>query len=196
MRELQQIVGHSLETIVDWTAQCRQVCSLALKVLPKLSGTYGKPFQIDESYFSGRRKYGRGRLLQGDRSNTYSNDGKRTNGPWVVGFYIDDSNVRFAEVPNRNGETLMQIIKKFVADGSVVVTDQWAGYNRLNDNDYHHFTVNHSANYVDPITGYHTNGIERMWSDVKARTKSERRCSHHLQLPLDEVSSRKRVNNS
>lgn len=33
---------------------------------PKMIGTPDDPVQIDESFFSGRRKYGRGPLLQGN----------------------------------------------------------------------------------------------------------------------------------
>lgn len=128
---------------------------MALKHQPKLDGTYGKPIQVDESYFSGRRKNRRGRILRGDcssRSNESPSDdndyefdwteevptpnseeavprsernyGRRTNGLWVVGIYRDADNVRFVEVPNRTGETLIDGIKEHVTEGSVIVTDE------------------------------------------------------------------------
>ncbi len=53
---------------MDWNTQIREACSLAIKKEPKLFGFMLVPIQIDESYFSRRRKYGKGRLLQGDRS--------------------------------------------------------------------------------------------------------------------------------
>lgn len=32
---------------------------------------------------------------------------------------------------------------------------------------YKYFTVNHSENFVDPITGSHTNTVERSWREVR-----------------------------
>ena len=34
---------------------------------------------------------------------------------------------------------------------------------------YKHFTVNHSKNFVDPVTKKHTQLIERMWGIAKKR---------------------------
>lgn len=111
-------------------------------------------------------------------------------------MYRDNENVRFFEVQDRTATTLTNLIVEHIEEGSVIVTDQWAGYNRLNDEGFHHFTVNHSENYVDPRTKYHTQGIERSWSDCKASTKAARGANHHLQFHLDEVAWRKSVSNS
>ncbi len=43
------------------------VCTGILDLQSKFVGTYQQPVQIDESYFSGRRKYGRGRVLHGEK---------------------------------------------------------------------------------------------------------------------------------
>ena len=88
----------------------RDVCSLAISKQPKLLGTVSIPIQINESYFSGKRKYNRGRVLSFDKSLTKDllpdwneedpestteeplptsrrNYGNLINGPWVVGLY-------------------------------------------------------------------------------------------------------------
>ncbi len=79
----------------------------------------------------------------------------RVSGPWVVGIYLNKFNIRFIEVKDRTVATLTKVIKEYVAEGSVIVTDQLAGYNMLEKDGYIHFTVNHSKNYVDPDTESH-----------------------------------------
>ncbi len=80
-------------------------------------------------------------------------------------------------------------------DGSVIVTDKWGVYNRLEDNGCVYFIVNHSENYIDPETGYHTQGIEKAWVDAKAYTKRALGYTYLLQYHLDELSWRKSVSN-
>lgn len=41
-------------------------------------------------------------------------------------------------------------------------------------NNYKHETVNHSENFVDPITKAHTNKVERLWLELKMDGKKER----------------------
>ena len=59
--------GHSSHTIGNWWQMCRQICSATMDKQQKFCGTSDAPIQIDESYFSGRRKYNRGRLQKGDK---------------------------------------------------------------------------------------------------------------------------------
>ena len=44
----------------------REVCFHSIENLLTLEGTVLNPEEIDESYFHGRRKYNRSRMLQGD----------------------------------------------------------------------------------------------------------------------------------
>jgi len=68
---------------------------------------------------------------------------------------------------NRDADTLTELIRKYVAPGTIVFTDQWAGYNRLRAAGYNHQTVNHSQNFVDPTTGVSTNAVEAYWGRLK-----------------------------
>ena len=101
-----------------------------------MDGTIFSPIQIDESYFSGRRKYNRGRMLEGDKKKqSYAeyydwgeespepdeqepcpvrgkNYGRRIVGPWVLGLYKSSSEVRFVVIPDRSGAALLKVIKK------------------------------------------------------------------------------------
>ncbi len=53
-----------------------------------------------------------------------SNYGKRVNGPWKVGLYLDKKHIRFVEVRDETAETLNHVTKNHVKDGSVIVTDK------------------------------------------------------------------------
>lgn len=193
-------------TILKWSSRCRAVCSKALSRRPMYEGSPNAPVQIDEAYFSGRRKYNRGRLRKGDikpkgekeaqaeedcaRVTSKRNYGNRVIGPWVFGIYWSRNCVRFIVIPDRKGTTLIPLIKKFVVPNSVVVSDEWSGYSRLEENGYVHETVCHKRSFVNPDTGYHTQGIERAWIEGKAVIKRARYPTINLQAHLDEVSWR------
>lgn len=65
-------------------------------------------------------------------------------------------------VSNRNTETLLPIIKKYVIAGSIIHTDKWRAYDALHNENYIHQTVNLSINFIDLETGVHTQNIERL----------------------------------
>ena len=46
-----------------------------------------------------------------------------------------------------------------------------AAYNTLGMLGYQHLTVNHTYNFVDPITGAYTNHIESVWQKAKQKHK-------------------------
>ena len=62
---------------------------------------------------------------------------------------------------------LLPIIQHHIRPGSVIYSDEWRAYCRLGGMGYTHKTVNHSQNFVDPITGAHTQQVESMWSSCK-----------------------------
>ena len=105
-------------------------------------------------------------------------------------MYINKTRVRLGEVTDRSAENLTQIIQKCVKESSATVTDQWVRYNKLREHEYTHYAVNHSENNVNPETVYHTQGIERAWTDAKAYTKFSEEYSHLLQYRLYEISWR------
>lgn len=64
----------------------------------------------------------------------------------------------FKVVPNREANTLIPIIRKYVARNSDITTDSFRSYYQLRQF-YNHRTVNHSRWYVDPVTGKHCYAI-------------------------------------
>ena len=55
--------------------------------------------------------------------------------------------------------------------GTTIYSDEWASYNILNHTGFIHQTVNHSENFVYPLSGVHTQKIEGSWGGVKKRMR-------------------------
>jgi len=192
-----ELTGRSNKTITDWYNLCREVCTAVIKKKTKMLGTHANPIQIDEARFAGRRKYNRGRMLGGDKppANTDEgaqvqnnrNHGARVDGPWVFGLkHGNDS--RYFYVERRDKDTLLPIIKRECEGGSVIHSDEWPSYRCLTSEGFIHETVNHQENYVDPLTGAHTQGVERSWLDAKISILKKKRGVpiHMLQSHLDQ----------
>ena len=98
-------------------------------------------------------------------------------------------------VQRRDAATLLPIIQAHTAPGSIVHCDDWAAYRRVQGlgNVAAHNVVNHSLNFVDPVTGVHTQHVESYWNRVKTKLKRMKGC-HAGQLPsyLDEFLWRER----
>ena len=126
--------------------------------------------QVDESQFSHKPKYHRGRAAEIPI--------------WVFGI-VDTSfkpSVDFMEiVENRGAEILLPIIQSVVRPGSIVHSDEWRSYRQIQGRTgLSHRTVNHSINFVKPITGVHTQNIESYWNVKKTLIKKMRGCQQKL----------------
>jgi hypothetical protein len=66
-------------------------------------------------------------------------------------------------VAYRSEEVLLNIIQRNVKPGTIIVSDCWKAYTNLQQYGYIHYTVNHSKNFVNPLTGACTNRIEGSW---------------------------------
>lgn len=152
-------LGMSHCTTVDWSNYLREICASALLRTRKIIGGPGLTVEIDESQFS-RRKNNVGRVLPAQ---------------WVFGGTCRETGDCFLyAVPNRTAATLIQVIKESIAPGSTIMSDCWKSYDGLTtDPDYIHLKVNHSLNFVDPLTGAHTQTIESLWRNAKIRNKRQ-----------------------
>lgn len=88
---------------------------------------------------------------------------------WYVGLInLRTNDIRLEVVENRSSQTLKTIIEKHVMNGNTIVTDNWTGYNFLDNanSGYYHIKYNHSNGNL----GY-SNRIEGVWGELKALFK-------------------------
>ncbi|KAF4525909.1 hypothetical protein B566_EDAN014626 [Ephemera danica] len=143
-QEAKNTLGISIKSVYQVYEYIRDVCSWHLLQTPhnfRLGGP-GKIIEIDESKFA-PRKYNKGRIRRGDTE-------------WVLGMYCRSEKRGVLQlVSKRDASTLIPLIKEHVVPGSTIHTDLWGAYNTLSQHGYQHLTVNHSQNFVDPVTGTH-----------------------------------------
>ena len=156
------VIGLAEKTVVDWFNFLREECTAKLLRIPmqdKLIGGAGEIVEIDESLMI-KRKYNRGQHReQHDR--------------WVFGMYDRERKIGWIQfVDSRDAPTLLPIIQRYVRPGSMIYSDGWAAYNNLGNLGYGHEQVIHADNFVDPVTGVHTNGVEAYWSRAKQKIKA------------------------
>jgi len=85
----------------------------------------------------------------------------------MVGLYDTPTKMGHMQlVDNHQAETFIPIIQKFVKPGTTIYLYQWPAYTQLKNLGYHHMTVNHSENFVDPNRGTCTNTIEAYWTTL------------------------------
>lgn len=85
--------------------------------------------------------------------------------PCVVGVIKRGGEVRAEKIPSRGARAISAFVRESVEPGSQLVTDEYAGYEKVGK-DYEHKTVTHSKlQYVDGLA--HTNSIENFWSLFK-----------------------------
>ena len=133
------------------------MCGQYLDRVSEPLGGPGTIVEIDEAKF-GRWKYHRGRYVDGH---------------WVLGgIERGMDKTFFVPVPQRDSATLIPIVLQYVRRGTTIYTDMWKAYDSLDRCGYVHGTVNHSQNFVDPVTGVHTNSIEGTWTHAKRKLKN------------------------
>ena len=152
------------KTAIQIYQYCRDICSWRLlnHDAPLLLGGQGVVVQIDESLFRHKPKHHRGRAT--------------TNEVWVFGLCDTSQSPALGVmciVQDRTAQTLLPIIRRHVRNGTIIHSDQWAAYNRVQQLQpvSNHQTVNHSLHFVDPATGVHTQNIESYWNRVKRKFK-------------------------
>ena len=75
-------------------------------------------------------------------------------------------------VPARDQATLLPIIQQWMEPNTMIWTDMWAAYRNLPQLGFAHGTVNHTLNFVAPLTGVTTDRVETLWQRAKAKFKA------------------------
>ena len=143
-------IEHELQlshrTVMEWSAYLWDVCNYTVLEESEQIGGEGVHVEIDESKF-GKRKYYRGHHVKGQ---------------WIFGGREtkDKSKVFIFPVKKRNAATLLPIIEKWINKGSIIHSNCWKAYSKLNEMGYKHVTVNHSKEFVSPDNDACTNRIK------------------------------------
>ena len=117
---------------------------------------------IDETFIGGKHKYNRGRVPP-----------VRTR--FLLGIIDIESKKAFVQfVTKQDFINIIPVITCHVRPGCTINTDGTCVYNALNSMNYIHNVVIHKDNFVNPITGHHTNWIKGFWGNLKIKLKSIR----------------------
>ena len=100
------------------------------------------------------------------------------------------------QLSKKNAKTLLKVIKKHVKKGSVIYSDCWSGYYRLEQCGFSHYTVNHSEHFKDPLTGVCTNTIEGNWRSIKDLIPIQMRSKDIIDEKLIEYMWRRKYSNN
>lgn len=148
-RVFNQVVSRTLE-MIQASGECRL-------------GGHGVVVEVDECHLH-ERKYHRGAALA-------------TSAVWVVGVIErkagDGRKAAFMLTERRTGDVLVPFIRKHVAPGSILISDEWKGYTDELKNDYTVLSVNHAMEFghITTLDGVevqvNTNHIEREWREVR-----------------------------
>jgi len=120
--------------------------------------------EIDETYLGGSWKNKRrSTRIQGSKR------GRGTSKQAVFGILCRSGQVWAEVVPNVEANTLIPLLRKQVAKGSVVCSDTFRSYTGVAARGYVHRLVKHDQQeYVD-TQGNHINGLEGFWGYLKRK---------------------------
>lgn len=120
----------------------------------------GSTVEMDETYYGGVRKFGKGRPMRGDRQKSP-----------IVGMVERGGKGRVIAKATADikGNTLLGMVREYILPKSTIFTDEYVSYDgikHMKDKGYKHRRIKHSSK-VYVMGDVHTNTIEGFWSLVK-----------------------------
>ena len=138
--------NYSKITVTEWFLFLREAYIHSIMEQSEQIGGNGVEVEIDESKF-GKRKYHRGYHVEGQ---------------WVFGGRekYDKHKIFMIPMVNCKASTLLPLIRKWIAPGSIIHSDCWKAYTAIPKMGYSHVTINHSKEFVNKESAACTNAIE------------------------------------
>ena len=171
-------------TCTQWRKEVETV--LAAAHLAEAEKWRGKArFIQGDEFATGTRKYGKGAEVSKLGQQWFQSVVITNGGGYVLAFFV-----RY--VPQRTKQILQPWLLSFAADGCVVTTDGWKGYNDLQGTAstrglmISHEVVNHNEAYVDS-EGRHSNSVEGMHMHLKMFLAKFARMGNELNEVINRV---------
>lgn len=169
-KEIERHLGVTYKTAHRMAKQIRSLMADESPI-----GGSGMSVEVDETYIGGRHPKKLG----------YSKKSV------VFGAVERDGRIRAKHVLSSGTRVLIPHINKTVAPETIIYSDEWRAYKRLNKTAYSHTTINHSK--LEWARGKaHTNTIEGFWSQLKRSISGTYHAvsPKYLQLYVDEFAFR------
>ncbi len=134
--------------------------------------------EVDETYIGGKPRRVNYQTLT-EKPRIYLKRERGTSKIPVIGVRERFTGRVYAKVADKDyngrrltGNQLLSVIEAVTKENTIVMTDDFTGYNILNHKKnnpkhYTHITVNHSLGQYSAGNGLHTNGIEGFWAILK-----------------------------
>ncbi|AQU86255.1 hypothetical protein B0W47_00915 [Komagataeibacter nataicola] len=150
-RSAAEPVGVNCNTATLYYRKLRQIIAEQIAHEAPVSGE----IEVDESYFGRHRKGKRGRGAAGKVA--------------IFDLLKRHGRVHAVMIPNAGHQTLMSIIQKKVQTDSIVYSDSWHAYDKLDVPEFHHKRIDQSRHLA--LGRNHINDIENCWSQAKRHVR-------------------------
>jgi len=156
----------ALETGLNRKRVMRALLRLREAMAKEMPAPFQGTIEVDETYVGGTWKNTR---LSARRKAKPSKRGRGTSKSPVFGILCRGGMVWAKVVPDVEAKTLLPLIRRRVAKGSMVCSDTFSSYTGVAARGYVHRLVEHGKGRYVSRRGTHVNGLEGFWGYLKRR---------------------------